>query len=146
MLQKDQTYKLVVKKTGFLDQEVTVSPSDMGSGPVIEKDIFLTPGKKPVTTPEVTPPAKPTTTPTNPATNPVPPNTAAHGPVHAIGIYTIKEYTFIKEAANTDSNNLLRMVPGYRVLVLEKTSADWWKISFRDYTGYVLAKLLVIEK
>ncbi len=146
LLQKDQTYKLVVKKNGFLDQELTVTPSDMGSGPLIEKDIFLTPGKKPVTTPEVTPPAKPTTPTTNPATNPVPPNTAAHGPVHAIGIYTIKEYTFIKEAANTDSNNLLRMVPGYRVLVLEKTSADWWKISFRDYTGYVLAKLLVIEK
>lgn len=146
LLQKDQTYKLIVKKSGFLDQELIIGPTDMGNNSVIEKDIFLTAGQKPVNKPVDTPPTKPTTNPTNPATNPVPPNTAAHGPVHAVGIYTIKEYTFIKEAASAESSNLLRMVPGYRVLVLEKTSADWWKISFRDYTGYVLAKLMVIER
>jgi hypothetical protein len=145
LLLRDQSYKLVVKKNGFLDQEVLISTADMTNMAVIEKDVFLTAGQKTPPSPAVvTPPVKNPTTKPGPDT--VPPNPTVHSPVHAIGVYTIKENTYIKASPDNESTNLLRMVPGYRVLVLEKTSPDWWKISFRDYTGYVLAKLMVVEK
>lgn len=150
-LQRDQTYRIVFKKTGFATKEVVIGPAEMsgkamikeeyllGMAPVAPPVVATAGGQKPATALAANASNQPLTT--LPSTGP-----SAGSPGRILGIFAVVEAGVIKEQPATEAADVFRLVPGYRVSLLEKTNNDWWKIAFRDFVGYYPAKFLVVER
>ena len=48
----------------------------------------------------------------------------------------------MRPTASVEGVTAIKIGAGFRIQVFEKTNANWWLVSFRGYTGYVLAKAL----
>jgi hypothetical protein len=82
---------------------------------------------------------KVTTEPAKP--NPVPNATN----LKSQGVFTIVAACNLLSEANESAATLLKINPGFRVELLDKSNPEWWMIRFRGETGYVKAKHLVKE-
>lgn len=52
----------------------------------------------------------------------------------------------LRSEPNTGSNKLTSIPEGKTVAIIEKTSKDWWKIQYNNYTGYAMNKYLSPER
>ncbi len=61
------------------------------------------------------------------------------------GVFTIVSACNLLSEADESAATLLKINPGFRVELLDKSNPEWWMIRFRGETGYVKAKHLVKE-
>jgi hypothetical protein len=99
-------------------------------------------------------PVAPTPQPSNvgsPASNKVTSEPAKPNPVpnasnlKSQGVFTIVSACNLLSEANENAATLLKINPGFRVELLDKSNPEWWMIRFRGEAGYVRAKHLVKE-
>ena len=76
------------------------------------------------------------------AANPKPAETPASPPAPVKDMYKCTSEVSMRLAAAPTARVLMKIMQGESVEVLEKTNADWWKIKYRDDTGYALSKTL----
>jgi hypothetical protein len=163
-LQRTQSYRLVVHKSGFESQQITVNPDEMAGLNILKKEFFLNGGLKPekpnTTDPVVVnlPSSTPESTPARPSENPVAPRIEMHGSVEAKTsqsanenggktkiVYRVISPSVIKSGPGEQYANLLPVVIGHRLELLE-TKGEWRLVRFRDYVGYLPARLLELEE
>lgn len=61
-------------------------------------------------------------------------------------VYRVLENSTIRQNADERSLELLPVVIGHRLELLEKSSDEWWKVRFRDFVGYLPARILELEE
>ena len=61
-------------------------------------------------------------------------------------VYRVLESSTIRQNPEESSLDLLPVVIGHRLELLEKTNDDWWKVRFRDFVGYLPARILELEE
>jgi Bacterial SH3 domain len=59
--------------------------------------------------------------------------------------YRLSKETSLRKQATHQSASLKRLGPGCKIIVIERTSKDWWKVETTDGVGYVKAGLLISE-
>jgi Family of unknown function (DUF5723) len=163
-LQRTQNYRLIVHKSGFESQQITVSPDEMAGLNILKKEFFLNGGQAPVK-PKTSEPlvVQPVSTPkTEPANaqsfEPVTPRIEMNGRVNAKAsqdvnetggktkiVYRVISPSVIKAGPGEQYANLLPVVIGHRLELLE-TKGEWRLVRFRDYVGYLPARLLELEE
>jgi hypothetical protein len=164
-LQRTQSYRLIVHKSGFESQQITVNPDEMAGLNILKKEFFLNGGQKPdkpnadepvmVQLPPSTPTADPFSA---PQTDPVTPRIEMNGKVAAKAsqdanetggktkiVYRVISPSIIKTGPGEQYANLLPVVIGHRLELLE-TKGEWRLVRFRDYVGYLPARLLELEE
>ncbi len=163
-LQRTQNYRLVVHKSGFESQQITVSPDEMAGLNILKKEFFLNGGQAPeknkTSEPIVVQPvSSPKPEPTNaPSFEPVAPRIEMNGRVNAKAspdanetggktkiVYRVISPSVIKSGPGEQYANLLPVVIGHRLELLE-TKGEWRLVRFRDYVGYLPARLLELEE
>ena len=147
-MERNKEYRVVVKKNGFKPTEDSVSLDELAGANELKKEFFLETAPEEVPTPI----SKPTTKPTTDSTATSKPNTTpTPGPqlpsnIKPLGVFTVLVASDLKPTASADGVTVIRIGAGFRVQVLEKTTENWWLISFRGNNGYVSAKALQEEK
>jgi hypothetical protein len=96
--------------------------------------------EKPAPVIETTPP--PTTTP--PSTSK--PSVSVSTRPGRVIVYRVLENSTIRQSPDERSLELLPVVIGHRLELLEKSNDDWWKVRFRDFIGYLPARILELEE
>lgn len=61
-------------------------------------------------------------------------------------VYRVLENSIIRQNPDERSLELLPVVIGHRLELLEKSSDEWWKVRFRDFVGYLPARILELEE
>jgi hypothetical protein len=61
-------------------------------------------------------------------------------------VFRVLENSSIRQNPDDNSLDLLPVLIGHRLELLEKTNADWWKVRFRDFVGYLPARILELEE
>ena len=158
-MERDKEYRIVVKKNGFKPTETKVSLDELAGVADLQKEFFLevapeelptVVSTKPIDKPveaakpiESTPSADSTmTTKPAPTNTPAPPAPNTGTGVKKLEVFVVTSATEMKPTASVDGATVIKISAGFRIQVLEKTNADWWLVRFRDYNGYVLAKVL----
>ncbi len=134
-LQRSQSYRMVVKKPGFADQEIRITPTEMAGKNELKKNVVLT---VVTLTPE---PTKPQPKPSAPDVN-IQNEAATVQPKPVAEIYKILEISELRTEPHPDGRSLFRLQKGNRVQLLEKTNATWWKVQYVSRIGYVRAAVL----
>jgi hypothetical protein len=147
-MERNKEYRVVVKKNGFKSTEGAVSLDELAGASELKKEFFLETAPEEVPTPI----SKPTTKPTTDSTATSKPNTTpTPGPqlpsnVKPLGVFTVLVTSDLKPTASADGVTVIKIGAGFRVQVLEKTTENWWLISFRGNNGYISSKALQEEK
>jgi hypothetical protein len=136
-LQRDETYRVLIKKQGYLDREVRITPGEMADFATLEREFLLQ--SEPIT-PVVTKEEKPVN-PSKPSTE-APTVTAPSPAPAASGTFRLREATSLRQGPSHETTVLLRFTAGNQVELLEKTNSSWWKVRYQGKTGYVKAALL----
>ncbi len=147
-LERDQSYRILVKKPGFEDADIQVTPIDMEDKNIIEKNITMSVMKMVSGTSETATPQKKekpetpvaTTTP-KPESKPEPKAKQKEDKSKS-NTYTLLDATSLRSGPSHTTSVLLRFSPGNQVKVLEQTNQYWWKVHHNGKEGYVKAALL----
>ena len=174
-LKRDHNHRLVLRKSGFAPTEIILTTDEMGGLPQMKREFELTagvqaapptieapaepeeirvpdriiePATKPIIVPEqpVTVPEKPIVVPEKPAPRP---ETQVSKPSSRPGrviVYRVLENSAIRQHPDENSLDLLPVVIGHRLELMEKTNSEWWKVRFRDFVGYLPARILELEE
>lgn len=171
-LKRENNHRLVLRKNGFSPNETIISTDEMGGQVQLKKEFELNTGiqapptivapvaeEEEVRVPErvliperevETPPIeeKPT-----PVVETPPPPPSSSKPVVSVStrpgrviVYRVLENSTIRQNPDERSVELLPVVIGHRLELLEKSNDDWWKVRFRDFIGYLPARILELEE
>jgi Family of unknown function (DUF5723) len=153
-LQRDQRYRLIVRKNGYEPEEVTISPDEMAGLNTLKKEFFLNGGN-----PTPPRPVEPVVVQSPPSTSKdrLPPtireeenDTATKNAPNSSGkrviVYRVLSSSYIKAGPGEHFDSLLPVVKGHRLELLDQRKGDWLLVRFRDYVGYLPANLLELEE
>ncbi len=129
-LQRDFSYRVVVKKPGYFDQEMRVSAAETAAKNEVRKEVTL---------PLYTLPAA--TAPVPKAEKPAAPEVKSE-PAPPTETYKVLDITDLRAEPRNDGRSIFKLQKGNRVQLLEKTSATWWKVQYVSRLGYVRASAL----
>ncbi|AEE51309.1 DUF5723 family protein [Haliscomenobacter hydrossis] len=167
-LKRDHNHRLILRKAGFSPTEAIISTDEMGGLVQLKKEFELSTGAAsapvilapPVMVEEISLPEQvriPEQT-TAPATTESTPVVLIEKPTLAptvskisskpgrVIVYRVLESSTIRQNPEESSLDLLPVVIGHRLELLEKTNDDWWKVRFRDFIGYLPARILELEE
>ena len=170
-LRRENNHRLVLRKAGFSPNEAIISTDEMGGQLQLKKEFELNTGVQapptivaPVTEEEEvrvpervliperkveTPPLEekpaPVVETTPPPTTSKPSVSVSTQPGRVI-VYRVLENSTIRQNPDERSMELLPVVIGHRLELLEKSNDDWWKVRFRDFVGYLPARILELEE
>lgn len=171
-LKRENNHRLVLRKTGFLPKETIISTDEMGGQVQLKKEFELSTGiqappiivapvaeEEEVRVPErvLIPERKVETPPIEekpvPLVETPPPPPSSSKPVVSLStrpgrviVYRVLENSTIRQNPDERSLELLPVVIGHRLELLEKSNDDWWKVRFRDFIGYLPARILELEE
>ncbi|MFN7118328.1 MAG: DUF5723 family protein [Saprospiraceae bacterium] len=134
-LQRSETYRIVVKKPGYTEQSIRVTPVEMEDANTLTKQVTLA----------VAPPIEKPKPPVRVETNPAPQVSVQANPVvikKPDETYSLPEATSFREGPSHETRTILRFPAGAKVLVIEKTNDLWWRVRYLGRPGYVKAALL----
>lgn len=148
-LERDQSYRILVKKPGFEDAEIQVTPIDMENVNIIEKNITMNVMKSvsmiaenPAPQKEEKPATKVTTTATITPEKKAEPKPEQKPKTKNSKTYKLLNATSLRSGPSHTTGVLLRFSPGNQVEVLEQTDQYWWKVRYNGKEGYVKAAAL----
>lgn len=171
-LRRENNHRLVLRKNGFSPNETIVSTDEMGGqlqlkkefelntgiqapptivAPVTEEEEVrvpervLIPERKVETPPIEEKPVPVVETPSAPPSSSKPVVSVSTQPGRVI-VYRVLENSTIRQNPDERSLELLPVVIGHRLELLEKSNDDWWKVRFRDFVGYLPARILELEE
>lgn len=170
-LRRENNHRLVLRKSGFSPNEMIISTDEMGGQLQLKKEFELNTGVQvpptivaPVTEEEEvrvpervliperkveTPPLEekpaPVVETTPPPTTSKPSVSVSTRPGRVI-VYRVLENSTIRQNPDERSLELLPVVIGHRLELLEKSNEGWWKVRFRDFVGYLPARILELEE
>ncbi len=172
-LKRENSHRLVLRKNGFSPNETIISTDEMGGQVQLKKEFLLNTGlqapptiiapvaeeeevrvpervlipERKVETPLVEEkPAPVVETPPPPPSSPKPVVSSVSTRPGRVIVYRVLESSFIRQNPDERSVELLPVVIGHRLELLEKTNDDWWKVRFRDFIGYLPARILELEE
>ena len=168
-LKRDHNHRLILRKAGFSPTEAIISTDEMGGLVQLKKEFELSTGAasapvivappaimvEEVSLPEQVRIPEQTTAPATTESNPVvliekPTSTPAVSKISSkpgrVIVYRVLESSTIRQNPEESSLDLLPVVIGHRLELLEKTNDDWWKVRFRDFIGYLPARILELEE
>lgn len=154
-MERNREYRVVVKKNGFKPTETNISLDELAGVAELKKDFYLevapveppTAISKPVEKPAASADTTANNKPETKVVAPDPKNVTTPQPnSNKLLVYMVISSADLKPTASADGATVIKVGAGYRVQILEKTSADWWLVSFRGYNGYLPAKALREEK
>jgi SH3-like domain-containing protein len=76
---------------------------------------------------------------------PAPVNPPIPSPSHTSPFYLVTTATSLRDSPDSQASVLLRLPPEGRVELLEKTDKYWWKVRYKEKTGWAKAALLNAE-
>ncbi|MDX2071516.1 MAG: DUF5723 family protein [Haliscomenobacter sp.] len=171
-LRRENNHRLVLRKNGFSPNETIISTDEMGGQMQLKKEFELNTGvqappaitapvvaeeeevrvperelipERKVETPPVEEKPAPVIATTPPPTSSKPPVSVSTRPGRVI-VYRVLENSTIRQSPDERSLELLPVVIGHRLELLEKSNDDWWKVRFRDFVGYLPARILELEE
>lgn len=152
-LSRGFSHQIIITRIGYQPEETFLEATRVGADEAeVKRDFILRQAAAPVS-----PPLRPTPPPAAPeeqapAAAPAPvseevmvPQEEVQQPEQSWGEYRLTEKTSLRQGPSHTTDVLLRFNKGDRVEVLEKTGEWWWKVRFKDQTGYVKAQLLTQE-
>ncbi|MCB0633449.1 MAG: SH3 domain-containing protein [Saprospiraceae bacterium] len=123
VLRRGRIYQVMISRQNYLTREINLLPKDVQSDDiVIEREFIL---QKKETDEDLA------LTITEKSIDGVP--------------YSITTATSLRQDADSKAKVLLRLQPGDRVEVLDTTDQWWWKVRFKEKTGYAKALLMQQE-
>jgi len=145
-LEREKTYRIVVRKLGYLDQEIQITPAEMEGVNTLEKQfaLALAPPPAPIEKPAATTP-KPQPATDAPATTGKPVQTKpapTAAPAKTGDRYIVTEATSFREGASHETKAILRFPAGAKVIVVDRSNELWWRVRYLGRVGYVKAALL----
>jgi hypothetical protein len=106
---------------------------------------------KPLNT--TTPPPKPVAINPNPTTTQAPVESTNKPVISMVStkpgqviVYRVLENSIIRANPDERSEELLPVVIGHRLELLDRSNTQWWKVRFRDFVGYLPARILELEE
>jgi len=111
-------------------------------------DRIIKPATQPIIVPEkpVTIPERPIVVPEKPAPKPETQISKPSSRPGRVIVYRVLENSAIRQHPDENSLDLLPVVIGHRLELIEKTNNEWWKVRFRDFVGYLPARILELEE
>jgi Family of unknown function (DUF5723) len=170
-LRRENNHRLVIRKNGFSPNETIISTDEMGGQLQLKKEFELNTGvqapptivapvteeeevrvpervlipERKVETPPVEEKPAPVVETTPPPSTSKPSVSVSTRPGRVI-VYRVLENSTIRQSPDERSLELLPVVIGHRLELLEKSNDDWWKVRFRDFIGYLPARILELEE
>ncbi|WP_421797611.1 DUF5723 family protein [Haliscomenobacter sp.] len=170
-LRRENNHRLVLRKNGFSPNETIISTDEMGGQLQLKKEFELSTGvqapptivapvteeeevrvpervlipERKVETPPVEEKPAPVVETTPPPSTSKPSVSVSTRPGRVI-VYRVLENSTIRQNPDERSLELLPVVIGHRLELLEKSNDDWWKVRFRDFVGYLPARILELEE
>jgi hypothetical protein len=159
-LNRDLNHRLVIAKPGFHPTEVMLTREEMKGLSLLKKEFEL---RLDESVHSIALPILPEEVQNERSENPtagIVPTIAVILPVDTVTertsankdkprvfvVYEVMQNSVLRKTPDEAAELLLSVQKGSRLEVLEKTNALWYKVRFRDYTGFLPARMLGLEK
>lgn len=159
-LNRDLNHRLVIAKPGFHRTEIMLSKEEMKGLSLLKKEFEL---KLEESVHSIALPIMPEEVQNEQSENPISgvlPTIAVILPVDTVTertsankdkprvfvVYEVMQSSVLRKTPDEAAELLLSVQKGSRLELLEKTNALWYKVRFRDYIGFLPARMLVLEK